>query len=98
MLRSRDVQRLSGTADARCSKKTGDHGQGGSKSQNNIADDLPKTDILLIGPHLSYAFDELKAMCGPYAVPVLMIPKDMYAGLDGKGLLALCMETLKEKG
>ena len=69
-----------------------------AKSQNNIADDLPKMDILLIGPHLSYAFDELKAMCDPYAVPVLMIPKDMYAGLDGKGLLALCMETLKEKG
>ena len=37
-------------------------------------------------------------MCDPYAVPVLIIPKDMYAGLDGKGLLALCMETLKEKG
>ena len=98
MLRSRDVQRLSGTADARCSKKTGIMAKVEAKSQNNIADDLPKTDILLIGPHLSYAFDELKAMCGPYAVPVLMIPKDMYAGLDGKGLLALCMETLKEKG
>ena len=33
-----------------------------------------------------------------YKRQVLIIPKDMYAGLDGKGLLALCMETLKEKG
>ena len=64
-------------------KKQGIMAKVEAKSQNNIADDLPKTDILLIGP---------------YAVPVLMIPKDMYAGLDGKGLLALCMETLKEKG
>ena len=78
-------------------KKQGIMAKVEAKSQNNIADDLPKTDILLIGPHLSYAFEELKAMCDPYEIPVLIIPKDMYAGLDGKGLLALCMETLKGK-
>ncbi len=68
-----------------------------AKSQNNIADDLPKTDIWLIGPHRSYAFGDLKARWDSKEIRVLIIPKDMYAGLDGKGLLALCMETLKGK-
>ena len=68
-----------------------------AKSQNTIANDIPKADILLIGPHLSYAYEELKGKCEPYHVPVLMIPKDMYAALDGKGLLDLSMKTIQGK-
>lgn len=68
-----------------------------AKSQNNITDDIPNADILLIGPHLSYAYEELKEKCAPYHVPVLIIPKDMYAGLDGAGLLSLSIETMNEK-
>ncbi len=68
------------------------------KVKTILQDDLPKTDILLIGPHLAYAYEELKAMCDPYAVPVLIIPKDMYAGLDGKGLLAIMHGNIKGKG
>lgn len=68
-----------------------------AKSQNNIEDDLPEIDILLIGPHLSYAYDELKKSCDRYNVPVLIIPKEMYAGLDGTGLLQLCIDTLEGK-
>lgn len=68
-----------------------------AKSQSNIAEDIADTDILLIGPHLSYAYDELKVKCDPFQVPVIMIPKEMYAGLDGAGLLELCIRTLQEK-
>ena len=68
-----------------------------AKSQNSIEDDLPKTDILLIGPHLAYAYDDLQKKCESYHVPVLLIPKEMYAGLDGEGLLNLCIKTL-DKG
>lgn len=66
-----------------------------AKSQNNIDEDLPNTSILLVGPHLAYACEDLKKKCDPYHVPVVIIPKDMYAGLDGDGLLSLCLETLK---
>lgn len=78
-------------------KKTGIMAAVEAKSQNNILDDIPGTDILLIGPHLSYAYEELKEKCDPYHVPVLIIPKNMYAGLDGAGLLKLSIETINGK-
>ena len=78
-------------------KKQGIMARVEAKSQNNIEDDLPNIDILLIGPQLAYAYDDLKKSCDRYNVPVKIIPKDMYAGLDGEGLLQLCIETLKEK-
>lgn len=78
-------------------KKKGIMAKVEAKSQNNIEDDLPNIDILLVGPHLSYAYDDIKASCDPYQVPVVIIPKDMYAGLDGEGLLDLCIKTISEK-
>ena len=65
-----------------------------AKSQNNINDDLNEINILLIGPHLAYAYDDLKSKCDPYGVPVMVIPNEMYASLDGEGLLKLCLEHL----
>ena len=35
-------------------------------------------------------------LCEPYHVPVIVIPKEMYAGLDGKGLMELSMEAIKK--
>lgn len=68
-----------------------------AKSQSNIDDDLPTTSILLIGPHLTYAFDDLKKKCDPYKIPVMIIPQEVYAGLDGTTLLNMSLECLKEK-
>lgn len=68
-----------------------------AKSQNSIDDSLSQTDILLVGPHLSYAVDDLNKKCEPYHVPVMIIPKEMYAGLDGEGLLTMCIEKMKER-
>lgn len=78
-------------------KKQGIMAKVDAKSQNSIDDDLAQIDILLVGPHLAYAFDELKEKCEPYNIPALIIPKDMYAGLDGSGLLALCIKTCEER-
>lgn len=78
-------------------KKQGIMAKVEAKSQNGVVDNLSEIDILLVGPHLSYAYDELKEKCNLYNVPILLIPKDMYAGLDGEGLLALSLETIKER-
>lgn len=67
-----------------------------AKNKNSVQDDLADIDILLLGPHLEYVKDDMRAMCEPYHVPVLVIPKEMYAGLDGKGLMELCIEQLKK--
>lgn len=67
-----------------------------AKNKNNVQDDLEHIDILLLGPHLAYVKEEMEEMCAPYHVPVVVIPKDMYAGLDGKGLMELSMATIKE--
>lgn len=67
-----------------------------AKSQNNMADDLPDVDILFVGPHLAYAKEDIERLCEPYDIPVCIIPKQMYGGLDGEGLLDLALTTLKE--
>lgn len=69
-----------------------------AKSQNNMAGDLPDVDILFIGPHLAYAKEDIERLCEPYHIPVRIIPKQMYGGLDGEGLLNLAITTLKEEG
>ena len=80
----------------KAAKKRGISAHVEAKSQNNMADDLPEVDILLVGPHLAYAKEDIEKMCEPYHIPVLLIPKQMYGGLDGEGLLALALDTLKE--
>ncbi len=66
-----------------------------AKSQAGVEENFDETDILLVGPHLSYMFDELKEKANSYNLEVILIPKEMYASLDGEGLLNLCIETLK---
>lgn len=68
-----------------------------AKSQSNMDDDLPQADILLIGPHLAYALDDLEKKCSPHRVPVRVIPKQMYGGLDGESLLDLALEAIQEE-
>lgn len=80
----------------KAAKKRGIAARVEAKSQSNMADDLPEADILLIGPHLAYALDDLTKQCDPYGIPVRTIPKRMYGGLDGEGLLDLALNTLQE--
>lgn len=71
-----------------------------AKSQNDIEEELGTIDLLLLGPHLAYAKEDLAAKCAPYHVPVLVIDREVYGRLDGAGLLttALAAITTKEEG
>lgn len=66
-----------------------------AKNKNSVQDDLDQIDILLLGPHLAYVKEDMETLCAPYHIPVMLIPKDMYASLDGKGLMALCLDELQ---
>ena len=65
-------------------------------AKNSVQDDVNAIDLLLLGPHLEYVKAEMTQLCEPYHVPVIVIPKEMYAGLDGKGLMELSMEAIKK--
>lgn len=61
--------------------------QAAAKSQNDIEDYLSNADVLLIGPHLAYLKEDLEKKCKPYNIPVEIIPKNVYAALNGAKLL-----------
>ena len=52
-----------------------------AKNKNSVQDDVNAIDLLLLGPHLEYVKAEMTQLCEPYHVPVIVIPKEMYAGL-----------------
>lgn len=69
--------------------------QASAKSQNDIEEYLSDADILLIGPHLAYLKEDLSKKCEPYHIPVEIIPKDIYAALNGKALLEIVVAALQ---
>ncbi|HIR91153.1 MAG TPA: PTS sugar transporter subunit IIB [Candidatus Limicola stercorigallinarum] len=80
----------------KAAKKRGISARIEARSQNDLSKALPDADILLIGPHLAYAQEDLEGICAPYGVPVRVIPKKMYGGLDGEGLLDLAISVIEE--
>ena len=63
-----------------------------AKSHNN----LPKMDILCIGPHYEFRLNAFKDMAAPYNIPVIVIPEEIYSMLDGKALLELALLEIEE--
>ena len=54
-------------------------------------------DILLLGPHYAAELDKFKILADPYGVPVMVIPQDIYAMLDGERLLKLVTEVMNKQ-
>lgn len=67
-----------------------------ARSHSEAAEFLGTIDILLLGPHYAAELDKFKTMAEPYGVPVMVIPQDIYAMLDGDRLLKLVMETMNK--
>lgn len=68
-----------------------------ARSDSAVADYVQEIDLLLVGPHLSYMMNDLKAICDPHNVPVALIPRDAYGELDGEAVLEFAMEILGEE-
>lgn len=68
-----------------------------ARSDSAVADYVQEIDLLLVGPHLSYMMNDLKAICDPHNVPVALIPRDAYGEPDGEAVLEFAMEILGEE-
>ncbi|MGM9886663.1 MAG: PTS sugar transporter subunit IIB [Lactococcus sp.] len=58
-----------------------------AKSETEVEEALPVTDLLLVAPHLKYMVDEVKELCEANQVKCEIIPQRIYGALDGKGLV-----------
>ena len=66
-----------------------------ARSESEVGQLLSEFDIVMIGPHYENHLNEFKEMANPYGIPVVVIPKDIYATLDGNALVDYALETIK---
>lgn len=67
-----------------------------ARSESDVASYLSSIDIILLGPHYAEALHSMTEMAAPHNVPVVVIPKDVYAMMDGEKLLDLALENMTE--
>ncbi|MBS7576898.1 MULTISPECIES: PTS sugar transporter subunit IIB [unclassified Enterococcus] len=67
-----------------------------ARSYSEVNDFLSSISILMIGPHYASELSKYEAQAKPYGVPVVVIPQDIYAQLDGDRLLDTALETLEK--
>lgn len=65
-----------------------------ARSESEVGQYLKKIDILMVGPHYANRISEFKKMAEAYQVVVIAIPQDIYASLNGAGLLELAAQEL----
>lgn len=68
-----------------------------ARSESEVAGYLKQTNVLLIGPHYGNRINDFKRMAEPYGIPVIVIPKDIYASLNGDALLDVVFDVIEEK-
>lgn len=54
------------------------------------------TDVLLLGPQVGYRYEELKSQPGMDKIPIKVIDSQLYAAMDGKSVLHMALDMLKE--
>lgn len=67
-----------------------------ARSIADIASYMSAIDILMVGPHYANELDKFQQMAAAYQIPVVVIPQDVYAQLQGEVLLQLALDTLQK--
>ena len=65
-----------------------------ARSHTDVSGYLSSISILMLGPHYGGELPKWKSLCDPYHVPVVVIPQDIYAQLNGDALIQLALDTL----
>ena len=64
---------------------------------SNLASVIHGYDIALIGPHHAFDMDFVNSVCAKANKKAALIPKKVYAELDGAALVELCLEILEKE-
>lgn len=67
-----------------------------ARSHSDIASYMSSIDILMVGPHYGGELPEFRKMTDPHNIPVCVIPKDIYAMLNGDELLNHALKCIEE--
>ncbi|MFV0393451.1 MAG: PTS sugar transporter subunit IIB [Coprobacillaceae bacterium] len=62
-----------------------------ARAESEVGGYLGSIDILMVGPHYASRLGDFEQMAAPYNIPVMIIPQDIYAGLNGEALLDLAL-------
>lgn len=62
----------------------------------SLRDRLKETDVALLGPQVSYDFDNAKALCDAAGKPIAIIPIQDYGMMNGAAVLRLAKKLYKE--
>lgn len=68
-----------------------------ARSHSDVGGYISSISILMLGPHYGGELPKWKALCDPYNVPVVVIPQDIYAQLNGEALIKLAIDTIENK-
>lgn len=63
-----------------------------ARSESELEEHLDTTDMLLIGPHLSYMEEDIKAQLGDRPMKVAVIPQNIYGPLDGNKAIDFALD------
>ncbi|MGX7031304.1 PTS sugar transporter subunit IIB [Vagococcus zengguangii] len=66
-----------------------------ARSHTEVNEYLSSIDVLMIGPHYANELESFEKLAAPYNVPVLVIPQDVYATLNGEKVIELALEAKK---
>lgn len=64
---------------------------------SNIGSMISNYDVVLIGPHHAYDMEFVQSLCEQHNIKSALIPKDVYANLDGEALVEIALAILNEK-
>ena len=68
-----------------------------ARSETEVQDYVDRIDVLLIGPHLAYMEDKLRALVEPHGIAAALLPSRIYGRLDGAAAFDL-VQTLRPEG
>ena len=67
-----------------------------ARSETEVDEYADRIEVLLIGPHLAYMEDKLRAQVEPRGIKVALLPHKIYGRLDGAGAFTLVQELVGE--
>ena len=68
-----------------------------ARSESEIANFIDETDVIMVGPHLSYVFDDIDSFVGDDAVTVILMKPEYYSSLDGEAAVQHLVDVINEE-
>lgn len=68
-----------------------------ARSESEIANFIDETDVIMVGPHLSYVFDDIDSFVGDDAVTVILMKPEYYSSLDGEVAVQHLVDVINEE-